>query len=256
MCICALLCIVSGISGYLLRDLSRGACDAQEAWHKLQLSSPMMDVIGVETHLEKLNGGVVDLEGSTFNEPLSPDVTFAWSNLSFSRVLPVTSAYLRERGVDPAIAAKIPERYGFGNDAYGASSDTQHLLHCLNRVRKDVYFDYYFQSIWPDGKVSDLHRFHTAHCLKILRQFIVCQSSMDLIPKIWREGEPHPVNEFSIVRKCGNYDSLWQYANSDGIDPEEFDGLEASPGTSKAPKSEDWLRLLGQDDPNPEDYGY
>ena len=220
------------------------------------MQAPMVDAIGAETHVEEFNGSVVEPEMGLFNEPLSPDVTFAWSNLSYSRVLPVSSAYLRERDVDPAVAVKIPERYGFGNDAYGASSDTQHLLHCLNRVRKDVYFDYYFQFIWPDREVSDLHRMHTAHCVKILRQFIMCQSSMDLIPKIWREGERHPVNEFSINRKCGNYDKLWQYANSEGIDNEEFDGFEAPPHTKKAPKSQEWLDLLGQDDPNPEDYGY
>lgn len=212
--------------------------------------------MGVETHFETFNAGVVDADEDVFNKPLSPEVTKAWSKLSYSRVLPVSSRYLRERGVDPAIGVKIPEEYGYGDDAYGASADTLHLLHCLNRVRKDVYHDYYFQTIWPDGEPSELHKYHSAHCIKILRQFIVCQSSMDLIPKIWREGEPRPVNEFSIGRKCGNFDGLWQYANEEGIDAEEFDELEAPANTARAPKSEEWLRLLGQQDPNPEDFGF
>lgn len=215
----------------------------------------MADVISLKTHIETLNGGVVNPEESIFQQDLSPEVSLAWLSLARQQVVPVSAEYLRQRGVDPAVGVKIPEHYGFGDDAYGAFSDTQHLLHCLNRVRKDVYFDYYFGSIWPDRNASDLHKAHTAHCLTVLRHFIVCESSMDLIPKVWRDGESRPVDEFVFARKCGNYDGLWKYMNTQGIDFWIFDTIEAAPNQARVASSDEWQRLVHQTDPQPEDLG-
>ena len=216
----------------------------------------MADALDLTPHREVLQGGVLGTGNDILRQEPTAEVSRAWMNLTSQRVVPVSSQYLRDRGVDPAVAVRIPQSYGLGDDAYGTFSDTIHLLHCLNRVRKDVYFEYYYGTIWPNRVPSELHTSHTAHCLTVLRQFIVCQSSTDLSPKVWQEGFPLPQDEFVFARSCGNFDGIWEYMNTEGIEIDEFESLEMPPGQDTTAPNFEWQRLLlQQEDPQPEDLG-
>ena len=94
-------------------------------------------------------------------------------------------------GKDPTIAAKYPDEYGLGSDAYIVEIDVFHQIHCLNTLRKEINFEYYFGDQYPDRKnLPKFHKIHISHCLYLLLQNLMCQANVDVITHKWVEGQP------------------------------------------------------------------
>ncbi len=53
----------------------------------------------------------------------SPEVDAAWARLSASHAVPITKDEVKRLGKDPVTAAKFPESFGYGDDAYVAQID-------------------------------------------------------------------------------------------------------------------------------------
>lgn len=70
------------------------------------------------------------------------------------------------------------QAYGPGQeDYYMYGLAVYHQLHCLNRIRKTFYADKFF----PDDTKEDLE-FHKNHCFDVLRQGLMCNADVSLIP--------------------------------------------------------------------------
>jgi hypothetical protein len=112
-------------------------------------------------------------------------------------------------GKDPSRTVKAPETWGYGPDAHLAHIDGIHMIHCLDSMRKSLYynFDYYH----PNG-ISDVYASHLSHCVDALVQHLMCKASVDLITYNWVGKQVHPFPDFDITHKCWDFEELleWQ----------------------------------------------
>ena len=135
-----------------------------------QSPAPILDKIDLRLSTICVNGTDEDLTHSIYWQPPSPETDAAWSRLSNSRTIWISSSDIKKLGKDPANVAHFPEYFNLGSDAYAAELDIYHKVHCLNTLRKAIHFDYYYGDRFPDGKPSELHTTHVTHCLYILLQ--------------------------------------------------------------------------------------
>lgn len=78
---------------------------------------------------------------------------------------------------------------------------------------------------------------HANHCLNILLQTLTCDANPDLVPFVWVKDQIHPFPDFSIQRKCGNLDTVYQWKEQHAIDRDRYVSL-------RLPESEKKLLLL------------
>ncbi|KAF2035915.1 hypothetical protein EK21DRAFT_14392, partial [Setomelanomma holmii] len=142
----------------------------------------------------------------------SPAVDAAWDKLTEHGFTHVGGDQALKMGWDLSTTAKMPASFGLGPETYYAGeTDMIHKMHCLNMVRKDVFFKYYWGEMYPDGEPSERHKIHTSHCLYIVLQSLMCDAHTDLIPHVYLEDYPVPVPDFQINRKCGNFEGVKQW---------------------------------------------
>jgi hypothetical protein len=180
--------------------------------------------------------------------PPSSEVDQAWRDLTANNWAWVSSKDLVAVGKDPKTVVKFPMEYGLGDDAYPVVVDTVHKLHCLNRIRQEIYFEYYFSDTFPDGNASDLHQSHMLHCLNMLRHSLMCDANTDFMTFFWYEEYELPFVDFNINRKCGDFDGVSQWANDHGVAQKTIYTIPKLPEEKAIPISKKLLRMLGQKD--------
>ena len=102
---------------------------------------------------------------------------------------------------------------GYGSDAHIAQLDGQHMLHCLNVLRKFAFFEHYYgEEYGSEQTLHPLHVAHRSHCLHILLQALTCQPSLNVITHNWMDTQSFPFPDFNIERKCQEHGSIldWQ----------------------------------------------
>ncbi|PPJ60548.1 hypothetical protein CBER1_11819 [Cercospora berteroae] len=131
--------------------------------------------------------------------------------------------------VDPSQSSAIPY------EGVAGMIQAQHRLHCLNMLRQGLWYnwEYYRRIQHPDwsskqevmlGNYS-LMELHTAHCVDQLRQSIMCESDLAIIPYM-RDENGEGKMDFSRRKRCRNYDSLlhWHRNHSIGAELEKANG--------------------------------
>jgi hypothetical protein len=129
--------------------------------------------------------------------------------------VPISAKDVLDLGGDPAVAARFPEVYGLGKDKYVSRLDVFHLIHCLDAVRRDVYFDYYYKEKYPNGPDSS-HYVHVTHCISMLMQHLMCSAPLTPTLHYWSDTSEEPNPNFSDNHQCRDFDAIleWQEKNS------------------------------------------
>jgi hypothetical protein len=196
-----------------------------------------------------MNGSFLNEEHDIFRQPPSPAVDGAWNDLTMHGITYVSRSDALKMDWDLSVVAKIRPEFNVGDDAYAAKTDIIHKLHYLNMVRKNLYFNYYWGDMYPDGKPSERHELHTSHCLYILSQSLMCDANTDLIPQVWMEDYPWPTPDFRIERKCGNLDAVrgWERERRVPHDEKWSKGMVRPEGQKGIPISEELRRIFEVD---------
>lgn len=149
---------------------------------------------------------------SVLRQEPSDDVDEIWERLTDFGVLAISGQDVKNLGKDPAKVIQAPESWGRGSDAYVAQLDGVHLLHCLDSLRKSLYYN--FERYHPDG-ISTTYRAHLGHCQESLARHLMCQPSVELLTYNWVERQDNPFPDFDINKKCWDYEKLlsWQEEN-------------------------------------------
>ncbi|TID26472.1 hypothetical protein E2P81_ATG00944 [Venturia nashicola] len=180
---------------------------------KINSFSPLLEHLDLPLHTQKVDGSLFNTSHSIFRQEPSKAVDAAWDAISNIGIFTITTDEVKRLGKDPSRVVKAPESWGKGPNAYLAQLDTQHTLHCLNAIRKHVYFDYYFSPKYAShSQLPKISKVHLAHCLHIVLQNLLCQPSTGVITFDWVETQENPFPDFSIQRKCVDHDSIleWQ----------------------------------------------
>ncbi|KAI1870344.1 uncharacterized protein JN550_005272 [Neoarthrinium moseri] len=192
--------------------------------------SPILDQIKLDMH-EAINNGSIWDSGSPFQQGPSEEADKAWHEVTALKVIPLTGDGLRKMGRNPDEAIKIPPEWGMGDDLYPGFMDSQHLLHCLWRVRTYSYFPYYWGHMYPEGtttlNMSALDQAHLNHCLSVLVEALTCQPSMQ-VETFTLISEKRPLTiDWRTNRKCVNHGRMLEWQSE--VSTLEFEELKKIP---------------------------
>jgi len=142
-----------------------------------------------------------------------PEVDAAWSSLGVDyRPLAVPADQAEMSGLLPD-QVKVSEKYGGG---FPANVEGLHHLHCLNLLRKSLYYNFEYYHSRHEGafKNSDeILRYHVSHCLDILRQQLMCNVDIGVLGQVWLyPSAPEAYVDFNTRHKCRNFDAVRQWA--------------------------------------------
>ncbi|KAI6804059.1 hypothetical protein KC363_g6449 [Hortaea werneckii] len=211
--------------------------DAYSPVHS-QVDIPLVDVT--------VNGTLLYMDNSVFRGPPSPEVDAAWERISSLLPHVVSTEEVVKLGKDPSKTARWPADWGFGPDAHIAELDVLHTIHCLNAIRRDVHWQYYFKDEYPDGSFPELHRVHTDHCIHIVLQNLMCSATADIITQPWVEGQLHPFPDFNVNKKCRDFETLLSWHEATMVrDMDRFKTIRMPDGHVPYRMSAEFQRMFG-----------
>ncbi|KAB5585655.1 hypothetical protein GE09DRAFT_1071466 [Coniochaeta sp. 2T2.1] len=184
--------------------------------------SPVLKDTGIKYSAVKFNGTF--MKEDVYRQTGSPEVDAAWEALGVdyrAGVIPYDEG-LRS-GLTSAHVQRSP-KYGGG---FLVNVEGLHHLHCLNLLRKSLYFNY------PRYKALGHHAFkndddilqlHVSHCLDILRQVLMCNADTGVLGQVWyNKDEPQAFPDFKTTHVCKNFDAIREWGEKHQAPPN--DGL-------------------------------
>ncbi|TQV97309.1 hypothetical protein V2A60_000067 [Cordyceps javanica] len=207
--------------------------------------SPVHNEAQIRILDKKVNGSLLNMDHSLFRSPPSPEVDAAWERVGSLMPHVISTDDVVRLGKDPSQTARWPEAWGFGPDAHVAELDVLHTIHCLNAVRRDVHWKHYFGADYPDGDFPALHRVHTDHCIYVVLQNLMCSATADVITQPWVVGQSHPFPDFSINKKCRDFDAILDWHERTMIrDTKAFMEIKKPENFKAVPMSEEFHELF------------
>ncbi|EME82692.1 uncharacterized protein MYCFIDRAFT_182600 [Pseudocercospora fijiensis CIRAD86] len=165
----------------------------------------------------------------------SAEIDAAWEMAGSRDPIAITADKVMALGKDLSTAARWPESFNLGSEAYIAAPSAMHHIHCLDQIRRNLDFDHYFGARFPDGQKSKLHQLHTDHCLYIILKQLMCRPSMGTYVFDWVEGNLSPFPDFNVEEKCVDFDQFIAQHREVAIPRERMLKL-------RVPESQDYLK--------------
>ena len=159
---------------------------------------------------------------SIYRQPPSPEVDAAWARLGNINPIPMTSEDVQRRGVDPLTTAKFPASFGFGDDAHIGRLDVFHQIHCLDALRREIYFDHYYGGKFINDIPTPSHQAHLGHCLEIVLQALMCSASVEPIVHYWVDIQQVPFPNFNDKHICRDFDAILNWQEDHSVDVSYF----------------------------------
>lgn len=95
---------------------------------------------------------------------------------------------------------------------YLATLDVFHTLHCVNKIRKSYYSDYYHDP----NPLADQQE-HFDHCIDLLRQVIMCHGDISLHTYEWKDDYRWPWPSMQTEHQCRNWDKLMLWSKEHSV---------------------------------------
>ena len=196
-------------------------------------AAPIIDQVHIPLLQVTRNGSFVGEENPDpiYRQEASPEVDAAWLRLSNINPVPISSSDVEKLGYDSSKTARFPPEFGLGDDAHVARIEVFHQIHCLNWLRKELWFDHYFGHKFPDGKPNASHRAHQYHCLFILLEGLKCNANVEPYLHYWSDSQKEPFPDFNNRHQCRDFDTVLKFHEENSIDQGYFvDKVERPPG--------------------------
>lgn len=220
--------------------------------------------------LDEVEIGLVDkqVQGTLFPgpDPLlgrrapGPETDEEWQNYEIQRNFVLSRDQVEKLGKDPAKTAKYPEElFGFGDEAYIGGMDIFHQIHCFDAIRKEAFKDYYWdgeryhlemygpETGPPKRKHSEIFWLHLRHCTDIILQSLMCSADAGMTTYMWLETQEKPFPDFSVNRKCTNFDALEQWRNENAVDIDQVAQVRKPEGANETPIGDLYWKLYGNE---------
>ncbi|CAK3961171.1 Hypothetical predicted protein [Lecanosticta acicola] len=211
--------------------LSLGVACGVTRWYYVSTCTNIETVAAVDYNSPlygRLNPRLVDAtperslwdDGSSIyrHEP-SPEADAAWEALVRWNPILISEDDMAHLDLPTKGAVKWPGDQS--GRSYVARMDIFHLLHCVNELRKGNWFNYYQRN----ETLNPAYYNHKKHCLDIIRQEIMCTGSMNVYRLVWSDHQKRPWPEFTIHRKCRNFDDIMDWYESHRMSDEDFEQL-------------------------------
>ncbi|KAG5300593.1 DUF3328 superfamily domain-containing protein, mycelia-enriched transcript [Histoplasma ohiense] len=186
--------------------------------------SKVLDEIEIPTYTVRINGTLFPPPDPAFSRQEPSEANdIAWEVFENIRTHVVTRDDIVKLGKDPDTVARFDDEYwGLGQNAYMAQLDIFHQIHCLNRLRKAAFATYPgYTPLETENPYSKIWWIHIGHCVDMLLQNIKCYGNVDMITVAWvGHGKLWP--DFSINRKCRDFDAIMDWNLEHAVDVEKF----------------------------------
>lgn len=158
-------------------------------------------------------------DNSKYRGPPRPEQDAAWEGLlqctwKLLPVIPVrvltrmcqdNNLRVQKEDLEKANTTSVPLNDDQGG--YLATLDVFHTLHCVNKIRKSYYSDYYHDP----NPLADQQE-HFDHCIDLLRQVIMCHGDVSLHTYEWKDGYRWPWPSMRTEHQCRNWDKLMDWS--------------------------------------------
>ncbi|KAF3384622.1 hypothetical protein F1880_002188 [Penicillium rolfsii] len=188
--------------------------------------SPILDDIEIPQFTTTLNGTLFALpQVSIAREEPSAENDATWAQYEKVLTHVVTREQIIKLGKDPRTVARFDDKYwGMGDDAYMVQLDVMHQIHCLNLLRKAAFEEY--PGYEPDLDVKDrMWWIHLGHCTDILLQNLQCNANTEVLTLDWVDDRQAPWPDFSVNRKCRDFNALRDWQRENAVDADKFDAM-------------------------------
>ncbi|KAB8215519.1 hypothetical protein BDV33DRAFT_227529 [Aspergillus novoparasiticus] len=249
LCLNILLFIVSSFLFWSSIQDNRGSLRDQTA-----MPSPVLKGEDLSFSIRKMDARLFpDDNPSIFRQEPSPGVDRAWTIISDTRPIALSREDVLSIGKDPAMAVKLSAEFGLGDDMYAGRIDVLHQLHCLNALRMEIYFDYYYGKKYPGGfnQTDEKHRHHVSHCIYMLLQNILCHANTDVYTHFWTDAVDHPWPDFNIPHKCTNFRAILEWQREHAVNEHMFVDMRRPAGQEAHVMSSKFKKIY-----NPERFGH
>ncbi|OCL09382.1 hypothetical protein AOQ84DRAFT_291351 [Glonium stellatum] len=201
---------------------------AEFCFQQTSLYSPLLKELNLDYEVIRFNGSL--LKANVFRQPAGPEVDAAWGSLGVDyRSVAIPPDQAARSGILPD-QVKISQKYGGG---FIANVEGLHQLHCLNLLRKALYYNfdhYHALGKGPFGNSDYVLRYHVTHCLDIIRQQLMCTVDIGVLGQVWFQPPSSPFAEpyvdFNTRHKCRNFDAVRAWAEAHQIPPPEAVNME------------------------------
>ncbi|ORY17949.1 hypothetical protein BCR34DRAFT_473967 [Clohesyomyces aquaticus] len=225
--------------GHLVFDADKFCIHHISRYCKNHLS-PLVKEVEPNWHTVLFNGSF--LKENIYRQSAGPEVDAAWSALGVDYRSIIVPANEGDRTGLRKDQVQVSDYYGGG---YPANVEGLHHLHCLNLLRKSLYWNYeYYRDQKKGAFVNEDYvvQYHVTHCLDILRQQLMCVVDVGVLGQVWYqvEGEDHPTpfTDFNTKHKCRDYEAVQKWAEEHQLPPESEVDMSKF---YKMPKLGDWI---------------
>jgi len=189
--------------------------------------SPILKHMDPTPRLTQFNGTLG--YPSEFTGDPSPEVDAAWDKWGYVKYASIPEdEFLKLPGAKEHFqdAARLTPEYGGG---YIGFLEFSHHMHCLNMLRQGIHQDYYNNPDKPEQMAPVFTdrpftvKIHLQHCIEILRQNIMCNADVGIIPHQWITATPDPYANFNTFHKCRDIGSVERWIKENEI-PDTPDG--------------------------------
>ncbi|MCJ1309268.1 hypothetical protein MMC25_002927 [Agyrium rufum] len=206
--------------------------------------SPVLKDVDLSYHDAQFSGTLFPPKEETLGRMVpSHETDVLWEDIEVQRPFVLTKEDVIALGKDPEYVAKYEDSmWGFGDEAYIGTLDVFHVLHCLHALQEEAWNDYGKEGT-VRGNRTELHWYHLRHCTDILYQNIRCNANTDVITYQWMEQQRWPFPDFSINKKCRNFDDVVRWRNEHGVDGEKYKLIPKPEGLKQVPAPLEFYRL-------------
>ncbi|PTB78931.1 hypothetical protein M440DRAFT_1370426 [Trichoderma longibrachiatum ATCC 18648] len=180
--------------------------------------SPLARDVPIKYTYQEFNGSF--LKEDIYRKVGSAEVDKAWEELGSNYRAGVISY---EDGLASGLDSSFVQRAEKHGGGFIVNVEGMHHLHCLNLVRKALYFNYdHYKELGEHAFTNEesILRLHITHCLDTIRQVLMCNVDTGVLGQVWVDPkEPTAFPDFSTKHVCKNYDDVRQWAERQQAPP-------------------------------------
>ncbi|KAF4964551.1 hypothetical protein FSARC_7546 [Fusarium sarcochroum] len=180
--------------------------------------SPVLKDVPIKYKPELFDGDF--MHENVFRKNGSAETDEAWESLGVD-YRPGVISY--EDGISSGLTdahVQVSPKHGGG---FIVNVEGMHHLHCLNMVRKSLYFNYdHYKNLGGHAFKNDgeIFRLHLTHCLDTIRQVLMCNVDTGVLGQVWyNKKDPNAFPDFNTKHTCKNYEDIRKWAKKHQAPP-------------------------------------
>lgn len=91
---------------------------------------------------------------------------------------------------------------------------------------------------------------HPSHCLDVILQNLMCDSSLDVITYTWRQTQIHPWPEMSVNKQCRNFETVLDWHTKTSVADPIMKAMRKPKDAPELPLSKALLDLINNSSAN------